>query len=150
MKSNLFLAALGVAIIAVTGCSSSVPYDPSIKRTFNTNDKIAVTSISTVPSQPVAHQTWNTTMRIRNLSKETLHNVSYEFVYDGGFKRMGAGTIPKIGPGQTVEVVSDPGNRIEQGFYRLEGRVFLQNPKSEKEYIDRVDNWKDLAVTVAQ
>src|SRR5437879_6555244 len=99
MKSTLFIAVLGLALIAVTGCSSSIPYDPSIKSTAKFNDKIAVTSLATTPAKPVAHQSWNAVMSIRNLTREPLKNVSYEFVYSGGTKRLGAGTLPQIGPG---------------------------------------------------
>ena len=152
MKTNLLLTLLGAAIVAVvTGCETgpSIPYDPSLKPSMSAGNKVAVTGITAVPAKPVAHQSWKAVMKVINLSKETLHDVSYEFVYDGGAKKLGAGVIPQIGPGQTVEVTSDPGDKIEQGFQRIEGRVFLKD-NGESLYSDRMDNWKDLAITIAQ
>lgn len=152
MKSNYILALLGASLmIAATGCETgpSIAYDPSLKPSSSPGNKIAVSGISAVPSKPVAHQSWKAVMKVKNLSKETLQDVSYEFVYDGGGKKMGAGTIPQIAPGQTVEVVSDPGDKLDQGAYRIEGRVFLKDG-AESLYSDRMDNWKDLNVSVAQ
>ncbi len=152
MKPNLLLALVAAAVVtAFTGCETgpSIAYDPSLKPSTSPGNKIAVVSISSVPTKPVAHKNWKAVMKVKNLSKETLKDVTYEFVYDGGGKKLGSGTVPQIAPGQTVEVVSDPGDKLDQGAYRIEGRVFLAND-GESLYSDRMDNWKDLSVNVAQ
>ncbi len=151
MKSNILSTLLGVALIAVVaGCETgpSIAYDPSLKPSMSAGNKVAVVGINAVPAKPVAHQSWKAVMKVKNLSKETLRDVSYEFVYEGGGKKLGSGTVPQIAPGQTVEVASDPGDKLDQGFYAIEGRVFLQN--GESLYSDRMDNWKDLRINVAQ
>jgi hypothetical protein len=152
MKSNLLLTLLGAALIAsVPGCETgpSIAYDPSLKSAISAENKVAVTAISARPAKPVAHQSWKAVMKVRNLSQVTLKDVSYEFLYDGGGKILGRGKIPQISPGQVVEVASDPADKLEQGSYRIEGRVFLGNG-AETVFSDRMDNWKDVNVMVAQ
>ncbi|MDB6025779.1 MAG: hypothetical protein JWM68_2002 [Verrucomicrobiales bacterium] len=152
MKPTLLLALFGALVItAFTGCETgpSIAYDPSLKPSTSPGNKIAVTAINAVPGKPIAHQSWKAVMKVKNLTKETLQNVAYEFVYDGGGKSLGSGTVPQIAPGQTVEVVSDQADKLDQGFQRIEGRVFLKD-NGESLYSDRMDNWKDLSVTVAQ
>ena len=143
---------LGALLItAFSGCETgpSIAYDPSLKQSTSPGNKIAVVGISSVPAKPIAHQPWKAVMKVKNYSKETLRDVTYEFVYDGGAKKLGSGTIPRIDAGQTVEVASDSAEKLDQGFYRVEGRVFLSD-SSEGMYRDRMDNWKDLSVNVAQ
>lgn len=151
MKTHILSAILAAAVIgAFTGCETgpSIPYDPSLKPSDSPSDKIAVVSMMTAPARPVAHQGWKVVMRVRNLSHEKVQNVAYEFVYDGGATKFGSGTIPQINAGETVEVTSNQGEKLDSGMYRVEGRVFAEG--LEPMYRDRMDNWKDISVNVAQ
>jgi hypothetical protein len=151
MKLPILSAVMAAGLLAaLTGCETgpSIPYDPSLGPSASSSDKIAVTSITSTPARPVAHEDWKVTMTVRNLSHQPLKDVRYEFVYAGGGGRLGAGTIPQIEPGQSVRVMSDSGKNFEQGSYRVEGRVFSEG--LEPLYRDRMNNWKDVNVVVAQ
>src|SRR5262249_27821257 len=145
--SVLLVAAL-FAVIAGCETGPSIPYDPSKKPACST-DKIAVVSIRTIPAHPVAHQGWKVAMVVRNVGQEVLKDVTYEFVYEGGATKFGSGMIPQINPGQSIEIASSNGEKLEQGWYRIEGRVFLCGDL-EPLFSDRMNNWKQINVGVAQ
>ena len=64
-------------------------------------------------------------MVVKNSSEEILENVRYEFSINGhGKQKFGAGKVPRIDPGQSVEINSDGPANLEEGPYRIEGCIF--------------------------
>jgi hypothetical protein len=152
MKPQNVIAIFGAALLLVlTGCEgTSIGYDPSKAATTSPNDKIAVTAIDVSPDKPVAMKPWRVNMHVKNLGAQPLEDVRYEFLVNGREdNKMGTGKIPRIDPGQTVEVSSMAGTKLDQGSYRIEGRVFLDK-NEETAYADRMDNWKSVQFNVAQ
>jgi hypothetical protein len=88
-------------------------------------------------------------MKIKNVGARPLDNVTYKFLLNGKGEKLGEGKIARLNPGETVEVTSDTA-KVEQGTYRVEGRVFLEKSEEEADYRDRINNWMATSVVVAQ
>lgn len=143
---NIF--GLVATVIGLAGCASSENYDPSLKPAA-TGERIKVESLSAKPAQPIAPEPWRVTMKVKNVSDRPLENLTYQFMLGGKGEELGKGKIARLAPGETVSVTSEEA-KLEQGTYRVEGRVFLENPGLEPEYSDRINNWKAISVVVAQ
>lgn len=149
MKSRNAVCLFFIAIILVlSGCTHSPHYDPSIQSTASA-DLIKVVSLNVEPAKPVAPNPWRVIMRIKNISPQPLENVTYKFLIGGKGEQLGEGKIARLDPGATVSVSSETA-KVENGNYRVEGRIFLQNAKGEPQFSDRVNNWMATTVVVAQ
>jgi hypothetical protein len=139
---------LCVVVFGLSGCAHSPSYDPSLKPVASA-DLVKVVSLKVEPAKPIAPEPWRVTMKIKNTSGQALENVTYTFVIGGTGESLGEGKIARLDPGATVSVKSDVA-KVENGTYRVEGRVFLQNAKGEPEFSDRMNNWMATNVVVAQ
>jgi hypothetical protein len=147
LQNAVWLCVNALALCLV-GCAHSPQYDPSLKPVASA-DLVKVVSLTTDPARPIAPEPWRAKMKIKNTSGKALENVTYKFLLGGKGEQIGEGKIARLDPGATVSVTSDTA-KVENGTYRVEGRVFLQNAKGEPEYTDRMNNWMATNVVVAQ
>jgi hypothetical protein len=147
------LNSIWLCVIALSfcpgGCAHSPKknYDPSISPDASA-DLIKVVSLTAHPLKPIAPEPWHVTMKVKNTSAQPLENVVYRFLLGGKGEQLGEGKIARLDPGATVSVTSDVA-KVQQGTYRVEGRVFLQKT-GEPQYSDRMNNWMATTVVVAQ
>ncbi len=145
LQNILGLFAIGFFL---NGCSTPAHYDPSLKAAAST-ELVKVVSIEATPAKPVAPHPWRVAMKVKNVGHQPLENLTYTFLIGGKGEKLGEGKIARLAAGETLSVTSEEA-RVEQGNYRVEGRVFLQNAAQESNYNDRMDNWKATTVVVAQ
>ena len=78
-------------------------------------------------------------MRVKNVSRQMLENMRYEFLLNNrASNKFGIGKVPRISPGETVQIYSEAGAPLPKGSHQLEGRVFPE--KREASRGDRLNN----------